>query len=102
MSALKINKNELEALMSGEKKLLLDFYAGWCGPCKMMGPIIDEIAEDRPDIVVGKINVEEEVELASKFGVFSIPTLVVMENGEIINKSSGFRPKAQVLAMLEG
>ncbi len=102
MSALKLNKNNFESVRSSEKPVLLDFFAEWCGPCRMVGPIIEEIAEERNDIVVGKINVDEEPELASEFGVFSIPTLVVMKNGKVAVSSSGARPKEQILEMLEG
>jgi len=102
MSALSINKNNLDSIKKGEKTVLLDFYADWCGPCRMVSPIVDEIAEERGDIVVGKINVDNEQELARDFGILSIPTLVVLKNGEIINKASGARPKAQILELLNG
>ena len=102
MSVIKINKQNLEELKKSEKPLLLDFYADWCGPCRMVSPIIDEIADERDDISVGKINVDAEQELATEFEVYSIPTLVVIKNGEVVNRASGARPKAQILAMLEG
>lgn len=102
MSAIKINKMNFEEIKAGEKPVLIDFYAEWCGPCRMVSPIIDEIAKERDDIVVGKVNVDAEGELAEQFGVFSIPTLVVMKDGKIVNQASGARPKAQILAMLEG
>lgn len=102
MSVIKINKQNLEELKKSEKPLLLDFYADWCGPCRMVSPIIDEIADERDDISVGKINVDAEQELAAEFEVYSIPTLVVIKNGEVVNRASGARPKAQILAMLEG
>ena len=101
MSALKINKEEFEKIRNSEGVILLDFYADWCGPCRMVGPIVDEIAEERDDIVVGKVNVDEEEELAGKFGVFSIPTLVVMKDGKVVEQASGARPKAQILAMVD-
>lgn len=101
MSVLKINKSNFESVKSSEKTVLLDFYADWCGPCRMVSPIVEEIAKEREDILVGKINVDEEEELASEFGLFSIPTLVVMKDGKIIEQSAGARPKAQILAMLE-
>ena len=101
MSVININKNNFESIKISDKPILLDFYADWCGPCRMVSPIVDEIAEERDDIIVGKINVDNEQELACEFGVFSIPTLVVMKNGKIVNQSSGARPKAQILAMLE-
>ena len=85
---------------NSEKTVLLDFYADWCGPCRMVSPLIDEIAKERDDILVAKINVDDEQELAGKFGVFSIPTLVVMKNGKVVKQSTGARPKAQILAML--
>lgn len=102
MSAIKINKNNFEELKRGDKPLLLDFYADWCGPCRMVSPIIDEIADEREDIVVGKINVDSEPELAGDFGVFSIPTLVVMKGGKVFKQATGARAKEKILAMLEG
>ena len=101
MSAIKVNKMNFEEIKASEKPVLLDFYADWCGPCKMVSPIIDEIADENPDFVIGKINVDQEGELASEFGVMSIPTLVVMKNGEVVNKVTGARPKAQILALLK-
>ena len=100
MKAIIINKNNFNEMSNNEKPLLLDFYANWCGPCKMLSPIIDEIAEERDDIIVGKVNVDAEPELAEQFNVFSIPTLVIMKDGEIIHQSSGARPKAQILNLL--
>ena len=102
MSVLVVNKSNYEEIISSDKKVLLDFYADWCGPCRMVSPIVDEIAEENSDVVVGKINVDDEQELAGEFGVYSIPTLVVMKNGRIVNQSTGARPKAHILAMLEG
>ena len=101
MSVLKINKNNIEELKKSEKPVLLDFYADWCGPCRMVSPIVDEIANERDDIIVGKINVDEEQELAVEYGVMSIPTLVVMKEGKVVNQAAGARPKAQILALLE-
>ena len=101
MSVLKINKDNFEQIKNSDKPVLLDFFAEWCGPCRMVSPFIEEIAEENPQIVVGKINVDEEQELAEKFGVFSIPTLIVMKNGEVVNQASGARPKAQILAMID-
>ena len=101
MSAININKNNFQnEVLNSEKKVLLDFWAPWCGPCRMVVPIVEEIADERPDIKVGKINVDEEVELASQFGIMSIPTLVVIENGKIVNQAMGGRPKEAILGML--
>ena len=101
MSAININKNNFQdEVLNSEKKVLLDFWAPWCGPCRMVVPIVEEIADERPDIKVGKINVDEEVELASQFGIMSIPTLVVIENGKIVNQAMGARPKEAILGML--
>lgn len=101
MAVLSITKDNFEEIKNNQKTVLLDFFADWCGPCRMVSPIVDEIAEENPQYLVGKINVDEEPELASAFGVMSIPTLVVMKNGEIVNRSTGARPKAQILAMLD-
>lgn len=103
MSVIKINKNNFESeVMKSEKKVLLDFYADWCGPCRMVSPLVDEIAEENPQYRIGKVNVDEEVELAQAFGVASIPTLVVLKDGKVVDQSIGARPKPQILAMLEG
>ena len=101
MAAININNNNFHnEVMSSEKKVLLDFWAPWCGPCRMVVPLVEEIAKERPDIKVGKINVDENPELAKQFGVFSIPTLVVMENGQIVRQEQGARPKKAILSML--
>ena len=101
MAALNINKENFhEEVLNSDKKVLLDFWAPWCGPCRMVVPRVEEIADERPDIKVGKINVDEEQELAMQFGVMSIPTLVVMEKGEIISKALGARPKKAILNLL--
>ena len=101
MSVLTITKNNFqEEVIRSEKPVLLDFWASWCGPCRMVSPIVDEIAAERSDIKVGKINVDEQPELAAQFGVMSIPTLVVMKNGSIANQAVGARSKMQILAML--
>ena len=101
MSAVNINKtNFQEEVTLSDKPVLLDFWAPWCAPCRMVVPIIEEIADERPDIKVGKINVDEQPELASQFHVMSIHTLVVMKNGKIVNQVMGARPKAAILAMI--
>ena len=101
MSAMNINKNNFDTeVMKSDKPVLLDFWAPWCGPCRIVVPIIDEIADERTDIKVGKINVDEEPELASKFGIMSIPTLMVIKDGKVVNQSSGARPKSAILGML--
>ena len=94
------NFNFEEEVVKSEKPVLLDFWATWCGPCRMIAPIVEEIAEERSDITVGKINVDEEPELAQAFGIMSIPTLVVMKNGEIENQIVGYRPKEDILKLL--
>ena len=101
MSVLHITKENYEQeVVKSEKTVLIDFWASWCMPCRMVSPIIDEIAGEREDVKVCKINVDEQPELAAKFGIMSIPTLVVMKNGEITNKSLGARPKQQILDLL--
>ena len=101
MSAIKINKDNFEAIKSESRPVLLDFYADWCGPCRMLSPVLNAIASEREDIVIGKINVDEEPSLAAEFGVISIPMLVVMREGKVVSQSVGARPKAQILAMLD-
>lgn len=99
--SLVITKENFESeVLKSDKPVLIDFWAAWCGPCKMLSPVIDEIAEERSDIKVGKINVDEQPELASQFAVMSIPTLIVFKNGEVANKSIGVQPKDAILSML--
>lgn len=101
MSVLVINNENFEdEVLNSDKPVLIDFYADWCGPCRMTAPVIEEISEERDDIKVGKVNVDNDGELAAKFGVSSIPMLVVMKDGEIVNYAVGARPKEQILAML--
>jgi thioredoxin 1 len=101
MSTININKNNFqEEVMQSDKPVLLDFWAPWCGPCRMVGPILEDIAQERNDIKVGKVNVDEQPELAGQFGVMSIPALVVMKEGKITNQTVGARPKEQILDLL--
>jgi len=101
MSAIHINKQNFDTeVMNSDKPVLLDFWASWCGPCRMVLPIVEEIAAERTDVKVGKINVDEQPELASRFSVMSTPTLVVMKDGKVVRQASGARPKSQILAML--
>lgn len=101
MSVIKINKeNFTNEVINSKKPVILDFYADWCGPCRMVGPIISEIANERNDIKVGKINVDEQPALAAQFGVMSIPMLIVIKDGKVVNSSVGAKPKDEILAML--
>ena len=102
MKTIEINNNNFHSeVLKSDKKVLLDFWAPWCGPCRMVGPVIDEIAQERPDIKVGKINVDEEFELAQQFKVMSIPSLFVLKDGEVVNHAVGARSKKQLLAMVK-
>ena len=101
MAIVTITKDNLLDLAHSEKPVLIDFWAPWCGPCRMVAPIVEEIAAEREDIIVGKINVDNEPELAMQFGVSSIPTLVVLKNGEVVHQMAGARPKPQILKLLE-
>jgi len=101
MKVLHINKDNFhKEVLNSDKPVLLDFFASWCGPCRMVGPILEEIAQEREDIKVCKVNIDEQPELASRFRVMSIPTLMVMKDGQIIDQSIGARPKHQILAMV--
>ena len=102
MSILHINQSNFNLVKNSEKPVLLDFYADWCGPCRMVAPLIKEIANENPQYVVAKINVDDDPALAQQFGIVSIPTLIVMKNGEVVQQVAGARPKAQILSMLEG
>ena len=101
MSVLNVNKENFDSVKNSSKAVLLDFYADWCGPCRMVSPIVEEIAAENPQYLIGKINVDKEPELAQQFKVLSIPTLAVIKNGAVINRSVGARPKPEILAMLE-
>ena len=101
MSVINITRNNFQnEIINSDKPVLLDFWAPWCGPCRMVGPILEEIAEERSDIKIGKINVDEQPELASQFRVMSIPTLIVIKDGKIVNQSMGAKPKNAILAMM--
>ena len=101
MSIINIStSNFQDEVLRSDRTVLLDFWAPWCGPCRMVGPILEKIAAERPDVKVGKVNVDEQPELAGQFGITSIPTLMVLKNGEIVNQAMGARPKSQILALL--
>ena len=101
MTVVPITKeNFAQEVLQSEKPVLLDFWASWCGPCRMLSPIVDEVAEERTDVKVGKVNVDEQPELAGEFGVMSIPTLLVFKGGKLVNQAVGARPKAGVLDLL--
>lgn len=101
MAALHITKENFDSeVLHSDKKVLIDFWASWCGPCKMVSPIIDEIAGEQDAVKICKVNVDEQPELAQAFGVMSIPTLVVIENGKIVDQAIGARPKADILALI--
>ena len=100
MSVIKISKENFESVKASEKPVLVDFYAEWCGPCRMVSPIVDEIAEEHPEYVIGKVNVDSESELAREFSVVSIPTLVILKNGKLVKRIVGARSKAAILEQL--
>ena len=100
MSIIHINKDNFhQEVMASDKPVLLDFWAPWCGPCRMLAPILDQVAAERGDIKVAKVNVDEEPEIAGRFRVYSIPTLAVMKDGQLVNQTVGARPKHQILSM---
>ncbi|MBQ3547274.1 MAG: thioredoxin [Clostridia bacterium] len=101
MAVIELNKDNFSDILNTDKKILIDFFATWCGPCRMVSPIVDEIADEHPEFIIAKIDVDKNPELAGEFSVMSIPTLVVIKDKRIINKATGARPKAQILAMLE-
>ena len=101
MKVLHINKDNFhQEVLNSEKPVLLDFFASWCGPCRMVGPILDEIAEEREDIKVCKVDIDEQPELASRYRIMSVPTLMVLKDGNIVDQSIGAKPKHQILAMV--
>lgn len=103
MSAINVNKNNFQSeVMNSDKTILLDFWAPWCGPCRRVAPIMEEISDERSDIKVCKVNVDEEPELAGEFGIMSIPTLVMVKNGQVVGQTVGARPKNMILEMLQG
>lgn len=102
MAILKVTADNFEQVKTSDKTVLLDFYADWCGPCRMVGPLVEQIAEEYPEYLICKINVDDEPGLAAQFGVVSIPTLVVMRDGKVVKQSAGAKPKHLILAMLEG
>lgn len=102
MAVLHVNKNNFEEVRNSEKKVLLDFFASWCGPCRMVSPLVDRIAEEHPEYLVAKVDVDREPELAQAFKVVSIPTLVVLQNGQEVQRSVGAISKERILKLLEG
>ena len=100
MDSLNVTRSKFEDLLAGEKPVLVDFWASWCGPCRMMAPIVEEIAKEHPEIAVAKVNVDDEPALANAFRIESIPTVMVFKGGKLVNTALGYRPKEQIVAML--
>ena len=100
MSVVKVNQDNFHEIRNSDKTVLIDFYADWCGPCRMVSPIVDEIAEEREDIKVCKVDIDEQPELASRYRIMSVPTLMVLKNGQVMEQSIGAKPKHQILAMV--
>ena len=101
MSAIQVNKDNFqEVVLNSDKPVLVDFWASWCGPCRMVAPVLEEIANERSDVKVCKVNVDEEPELASRYNVMSIPTMIVVKEGQVVNQAVGARPKSQILSLL--
>lgn len=101
MALMKFTRDNFESeVLNSQLPVLIDFYAEWCGPCRMLGPVIDEIAEEATDFKVGKVNIDEQPELATKYQVMSVPTLVIIKNGEVANRVTGVTPKQKILEML--
>lgn len=101
MSVITITKENFKSeVLDSDKPVLIDFWAGWCGPCRMMAPVIDAVAEELKDVKVGKINIDEESELAAAFKIMSIPTIMLVDRGEVVNGAVGVRPKSDILALL--
>ena len=101
MAITKVTSENFEQIKTSDKTVLLDFYADWCGPCRMVGPLVEQLAEEHPEYLICKVNVDDEPALAAQFGIVSIPTLVVLRDGEVVKQSSGAKPKHLILAMLE-
>ena len=102
MSVQILNKDNFEEIISSDKPVLVDFYADWCGPCRMLSPVVEEIAKEREDIIVAKVNVDREEDLARRFNIYSIPSLIVFKGGEPVRQANGARPKAGILSLIDG
>ena len=101
MAVRHLNEQSFDEARNSEGTVLLDFFADWCGPCRMLAPVLEAVAKERPDVLVAKVNVDECPALAGEFGVFSIPTLVVMKNGKVVSQAVGVQPKDRLLALLD-